>query len=348
MAALGEIVSDIGNSCWYVFHDKNNNYWFSTDGNGVCRYDGKTLTRFTTKDGLAHDHIRDIQQHIATGDILITTNGGVSKFDGQQFVTLPITEMKPPGIPLTPDSPDSPGALKHEGWLLNADDLWMTGSGGPRRYDGKTLYQLKFAKTPHADEWYAKYGDVRWNPYDVWTVYNDRRGHMWFGTGGMGVCRFDGQSLDWLYEQHLTDVGGGRWFGFRSIIEDRHGDFWICNTQFRYKIKPHGLAGQEAGKLNHTREKGMDLAGSATTENFIYYQSITQDNNGDIWMAPYAGGVWRYDGQKVTHYPMQIGDPKEEITMVSIYKDNHGGLWVGTHEHGAYKFNGTTFERFKP
>jgi hypothetical protein len=51
----GETVSDIGNSCWYVFQDKDNNFWFGTDGNGVCRYDGKTVTRFTTKDGLSHD-----------------------------------------------------------------------------------------------------------------------------------------------------------------------------------------------------------------------------------------------------------------------------------------------------
>src|SRR5215510_8426668 len=121
LVAVGETVSDIGNSCWYVFQDRSNNYWFGTDGNGVCRFDGKTITKFTTRDGLSHDKVRGIQQHAATGDILITTNAGVSKFDGQRFVTLPITEMKPPqsAAPLH-EGPD-------EGWVLNADDLWMTG-----------------------------------------------------------------------------------------------------------------------------------------------------------------------------------------------------------------------------
>lgn len=331
--AKGEIVSDIGNSCWYVFQDKSNNYWFGSDGQGVCRYDGKTggtITRFTTRDGLSHDQVRGIQQHALTGDILITTNAGVSKFDGQRFVTLPMTEMK---------SPD-------EGWVLNPDDLWMTGSGGPRRYDGKTLYQLTLPKSPQADAWYAKYPNAPWNPYDVWCVYKDSRGHVWFGTACLGICRFDGKMRDWMYESHLSELPNNALFGIRSIIEDRDGAFWFCNTQFRYRIEPHGVVGQEAGKLKYTREKGMDLSGSATTDKSIYYQSITEDNNRDLWMAPYAGGVWKYDGKNVTHYPMKDGD--EEITMFTIYKDNHGDLWVGTHEHGAYKFNGASFERFRP
>src|SRR5690349_12143758 len=32
--AVGEVVSDIGDSCWYVFQDRNNNYWFGSDGQG--------------------------------------------------------------------------------------------------------------------------------------------------------------------------------------------------------------------------------------------------------------------------------------------------------------------------
>jgi len=326
VAVLGEAVADIGNSCWHVFQDKDNNYWFGTDGNGVCRYDGKVLTRFTTLDGLAHDQVRGIQQHLPSGHILITTSGGVSMFDGKRFVTLPITEMSPPAVPLAASD------LKSAGWVLNDTDIWLSGSVGPRRYDGATLHQLKFPE----------------GKGDVWTVYKDSKGHMWFGTGAFGVCRFDGQSLDWLYERPLVEVPGGGWFGFRSIMEDRHGDFWFCNTEYRYKIQPHGVVGQETGKIKYSREQGMDLTGSATTDKFIYYQSITQDNNRDLWMAPYGGGVWKYDGSKVTHYPMRAGDPPQEITMCTIYKDNFGDLWVGTHKNGAFKFNGKAFERFAP
>lgn len=338
----GEAVADIGNSCWYVFQDKSGNHWFGSDGNGVCRYDGKTLTRFTTRHGLAHDQVRGIQQHLPTGHILITTNGGVSMFDGERMVTLPVRQMEAPALPLEAND------LRSAGWVLNDTDTWLSGAGGPRRYDGTTLYQLTLPPSPFEKELTASVGPRSGWASDVWTVYKDGRGHLWFGTGAFGVCRFDGQSLDWLFERHLTEVPGGGWFGFRSIIEDREGDFWFCNTQYRYTIEPHGAPGQEDGKITYTRKKGMDLAGNATTDKCIYYQSITQDDNRDLWMAPYAGGVWKYDGKGVTHVPMQVGDPAEEITMFTIYKDNRGELWVGTHRNGAYKYNGKAFERFTP
>jgi hypothetical protein len=63
-------------------------------------------------------------------------------------------------------------------------------------------------------------------------------------------------------------------------------------------------------------------------------------------MATYGVGVWRYDGEKVTHYPVKDG--AKAITVFAIYKDNRGDLWLGTHEAGAYKFNGKSFEKFKP
>ncbi|MDX2200821.1 MAG: two-component regulator propeller domain-containing protein [Phycisphaerae bacterium] len=337
--SLGEVVTEIDKSCWVVFQDQSNNYWFGSDGRGVCRYDGKTITRFTTKDGLSNDHVRGIQQHAPTGDILITTNEGVSKFDGKQFVTLPIAEAMRPAA--------AAPSISEEGWTLNPNDVWLRGVGGPRRYDGTTLYQLKFPKSPLEEELSARIPHHEsWSPYDVWTVYKDRKGQMWFGTGMFGVCRFDGRSLDWMFEPHLTEVPGAGWFGFRSIVEDRNGDFWFCNTQYRYKIEPHGAAGQEVGKLKYAREKGIDFAGSATTDKYIYYQSITEDDNRDLWMAPYGGGVWKYDGKNVTHYPMQDG--KDQILMISIYKDNGGQVWVGTQEAGAYRFTGKSFERFKP
>lgn len=335
--AIGETVTDIGDSCWIVFQDKDDHYWFGSDGNGVFRYDGTVLTRFTTKDGLNHDRVRGIQQHAATGDILITTNAGVSKFDGKRFTTLPITEMA------TPD----------EGWALNADDLWMIGSGGPRRYDGKTLYQLKLPKSPQADAWYAKYPGAPWNPYDVWTVYKDSApggGHLWFGTACLGICRFDGTTREWMYEEHLVMAPNGGLFGIRSIIEDKEGAFWFCNTRHRYRMtaNPKDAGAQGIGQITYTREPGMDLSAAATGDEFIYFQSVTKDHNGDLWMAPYAGGVWRHDGTHATHYPMKHGDPPiNEITMVSIFRDNRGALWVGTHEHGAYRFNGERFERFR-
>jgi len=45
-----------------IFQDKDNNYWFESDGKGVYHYDGKTIIHLSTKDGLSNNHIREIQQ----------------------------------------------------------------------------------------------------------------------------------------------------------------------------------------------------------------------------------------------------------------------------------------------
>ena len=60
--SLGDTVNKLGKQLWYVFQDKQNNYWFSSNGEGVYRYDGKTIVNFTTKNGLANDTIRQIQE----------------------------------------------------------------------------------------------------------------------------------------------------------------------------------------------------------------------------------------------------------------------------------------------
>lgn len=333
-AALGEIVAEIDDSCWVVFQDKDDNYWFGSDGRGVSRYDGKTITRFTTKHGLSHDQVRSIRQHGPTGHILVETNGGVSRFDGERFVTLPVT---------TPKSPD-------DGWVLDPNDVWissLSGVKGPQRYDGRTLYVLELPKSPHFDAWRARLPTVTWDPYEVWCIYSDRSGHLWFGTAGLGLCRFDGTTREWMFESHLSELAGDRHFGIRSILQDRDGAFWICNTQFRFLMQPRGEAHAPTGQVAYTRQPGIDLSGTTLSDPYHYFMSITDDDRGHLWMATYMHGVFEYDGERITRHPVR-DDAGADITMFSIYRDRRGVLWVGTHEHGPYRFNGKSFERFRP
>ncbi len=325
-------VPDIDASCWVVFQDRSDHYWFGSDGRGLFRYDGKALTHFTTADGLCNDHVRGIQQH-ASGDLLITTLGGVSRFDGRRFVTLPVAEMTNPT----------------DGWALDPDDVWLPFQPmqkGPYRYDGKTLYHLRFPKSPREDAYFASSPNLSWSPYEIYCVYKDRRGSMWFGTANLGICRYDGKSHDWMYENHLTQLAGDRMFGIRSIIEDDDGAFWFCNTRYRFRIGPRTASRPGPGSIEYTRETGIDLGGVAGSDQEIYFQSVVIGENGHLWMATFGFGVWEFDGKKLTHH--RIEEDGKTVQIVSISKDNHGELWLGTHAHGAYRFDGATFRKFRP
>ena len=332
---VGEVVSELAKNAMIVFQGKNDDYWFGSDGQGVYRYDGKILTRLTTKHGLSHNRIRGIQED-RSGHVFFTTLGGIDKFDGRTIVKLPPTRSRAPD----------------QGWKLQPDDLWFASNqddNGPYRFDGETLYDLEFPKHDLEDGFYAKVPNAPYNPYQVYTVYKDRGGHIWLGTSTFGACRFDGKSLSWLYEKHLTQIGENGSFGIRSIIEDKAGKFWFCNTRHRFTIFPDQAAEKKKGLIDYVsyhREPGIDDLKTADGEDLIYYMSIVEDKKHNLWMATYGLGVWRYDGAKLTHYPIKDGG--KNVRLFSISKDNRGDLWLGTHEAGAYKFNGETFEKFRP
>ncbi len=212
--AKGDTVKVLGNNIMLVYQDKKNNYWFGSWGEGVYRYDGKTILLFTTKSGLCHNRIDEIQED-GSGNIYFNTSGGISKFDGQNFTTLSMTSNS------------------NKDWKLEPDDLWFKyaqDSGWVYRYDGKFLHRLTFPNTKLGDEFIAshpasKYPNMKASPYNVYSIYKDTKGNVWFGTGVLGVCRYDGKSVDWISEDDVTELHDGPANGVRSIIEDKDGKF---------------------------------------------------------------------------------------------------------------------------
>lgn len=331
VVAKGEVVSALNAAIWHVFQASNNDYWFGSRDHGVYRYDGKSLVRFTIQDGLCDNNLGlgSIQED-KSGNIYFNTNKGISRFDGESFVTLEVA---------------SSGGSGNSEWKLKPDDLWFQGvqnAGVIYRYDGKVLHRLAFPKTKDGDDHYLqvprdKFPNASFSPYDVYSIFKDSQGNVWFGTSVLGVCRFDGNSFAWLPERELQNGS----FGTRSIVEDQEGRFWFCNTLFRYEVDQSDLAGPK-----FKREEGIRDDRDPKKELIRGIMSSTLDSSGALWMATYQDGVWRYDAQGVTHFPIKDGE--KVINTFSIYLDRHGILWLGTQEAGAYKFNGTAFEKFRP
>lgn len=333
-ATIGQTVSELSKSILLIYQAEIGDYWFGSDVDGVYRYNGKKIIHFSEKDGLSNNRIRSIQED-KNGNIYFATLGGISKFDGQSFTTL--TAIK--------------STSANDNWRLQSDDLWfaMTGKNGekgPYRFDGTNLYQLEFPKHYLADNYFAENLNKPWNPYEVYSIYKDSKGNMWFGTGTFGVCRYDGKSFSWLYEDHLTNVPNGGSFGIRSVTEDKDGKFWICNTNYRYSVSPDNIKDNDKVLIKYERQKGIEDVKSTDGKNRIYFMSATNDNDGNLWLASYDEGVCCFNGETTKQYIVKDG--AKNATIFSIYKDNKGGLWLGTHEAGAYKFNGQTFEKFAP
>lgn len=68
-----------------IIEDKKGNIWFGGGGRGLCRYDGKTFTCFSTKDGLINDDVWSILED-KTGVLWVgTRETTLHRFDGKTF-----------------------------------------------------------------------------------------------------------------------------------------------------------------------------------------------------------------------------------------------------------------------
>lgn len=312
----GTLVEELDKSIMVVYQDKQGVYWFGSWETGVYKFDGKTLINYTTKHGLLNNRIDEIKED-RFGNLFFASanaNSEISKFDGKTFTTLK--------------------AIPSTDWKLDSTDLWFKYSYGNTRkvyrYDGENLFELTFPNPPNLT-----------NPFDVYSIYKDRKRNLWFGTNPVGVCRYDGKTFHWITEEDVTEFRNEGANGVRSILEDKNGDFWF-NTEFRYSVYDNKTVKSNQFYTRHKSIGGLD---GKKNSNLDEYLSCVTDNDQNLWFVTYLDGVWKYDGSKITHYP--ILENSKQIPVFSIYKDNDGVLWLGTHENGAYKFNGTAFEKFK-
>lgn len=320
----GEVVKELGNNIMVVYQDAKGHYWFGSWESGLYNYDGKTLLHFTTKDGLPHNRVEEIKED-KLGNIFVNTSEGLCKFDGNEFTKIQET------------------TVFGDGWALGQEDLWFKCPpylGQVYRYDGNALYRLKLPETPLGREYEAKHSGAI-SPYGVYCTYRDRKGNVWFGTAILGTCRYNGETFDWIHEEDVTELHNGPSNGVRSIAEDQDGHFWF-NTAYRYDV--YGAV--KPGPVFYNRIKGIGSLDGKIDGDMNEYLSIVADSNGAMWIATYNGGVWKCDGEKITHYEvLSLG---KQINLFYIYKDRNGELWLGSHSNGAFKFNGQAFETFKP
>lgn len=314
---VGDTVNELGNNIMVIFQDQKNNYWFGSWESGVYKYDGKTLFHFTTEHGLLNNRIDEIKED-QSGNIYFSSanaTSSISKFDGRKFTTIK--------------------SVRSTNWKIQPTDLWFKYSYGNTgrvyRFDGVFLYELALPSPPNLT-----------NPFDVYSIYRDKKNNIWFGTNPVGVCRYDGVSFDWITEEDVTEFRNEGANGVRSITEDKNGDFWF-NTENRYSIYDSATLKSDKFYTRHTSIGSLD---GKNTSGLKEYLSTVRDDENNLWFVTYRDGVWKYDGTKITHYPIKMNS--EDITLFCIYKDNSGGLWLGTHEHGVFKFNGKEFERFIP
>lgn len=157
-----------------ILQDRNGDMWFCSGmppgEEGICRYDGKSITSFKPdRNGWIRNIVEDKNGKLWFG----TRHVGNWCYDGKTFSRY--TEKTNLGTPLLVDKAGNiwfGGVEHHNGY--GAD-------GGMWRYDGK-----EFTNFTTKDG----LGD-----YSVWSIMEDRSGNIWVGTRNNGLYRYDGKTF---------------------------------------------------------------------------------------------------------------------------------------------------------
>lgn len=164
----------------FQLEDRAGNLWFGSDGLGAIRYDGRSFTRFTKKDGLCSDTVWTIREDrkgrlwftcVQAYQPATTGDGGVCSYDGETFTKFA----------------DVAGLSENDIYTLYEDragNVWIGASHvGAYRYDGKTFTLFKETDRPDLTVHFG-----------LQALLEDKNGTLWAGFSG-GLFRFDGRSF---------------------------------------------------------------------------------------------------------------------------------------------------------
>jgi signal transduction histidine kinase/ligand-binding sensor domain-containing protein/CheY-like chemotaxis protein len=357
-----------------IYEDRHGTLWFGTQG-GLHRYDGTTVSSFSTENGLPSDDIRSIVED-KKGKLWIGTDKGVCSFDGISCSVFEDQRIQNVGFKsLSTDlqgnlwiGSTTAGLFKYDGTsILHWDEfsglgtsevravtfdhneiIWIATSKGLVRFDG-TEFKL-FTE----NEGLPSAG--------IQSLSVDRAGTLWIGTKN-GMARKQGELIVPFDPKSLASIS------IRSILEDRESNIWISTDGkgiFKYTPSPFTHYNEEDGLLGSmvwgitegpsdnlwislqngiSQYDGSKFSPVEDPTGILHRREVTamhKSNSGAMWLGMRSSLIKYEDGKFVTF--TQI-DGKPIGTIRYITEDVNGNLWIATQE-GVVKFDGTKFYLF--
>jgi ligand-binding sensor domain-containing protein/serine phosphatase RsbU (regulator of sigma subunit) len=311
--------------------DAEGGLWIGTRGGGLTHYGGGTFTRYTTKDGLAHDVVLTVKV-ARDGTVWIgTRGGGVSSFKGGRFATLHEKDgLANDTVTALTEAPD--GAM------------WFgTDGGGVSRYDVATAH-FTTVKAGLSDP-------------SVSALYADADGTVWIGTLD-GLDRWHGGTVS-----HLPVTGT-----VHALLRESGGNLWIAAQDGIRRLSPPGSAAASASAEGTPTPFGtlMKLDGDGT--HHFEAGAFLEDREGNLWAGMETIGLVQLQDGKVTTFGTDFfwttfldahgtlwlgGDPgvftvvgdriapvpgMANASVIGMAQGAGDAIWLGTTAHGLYRY----------
>ncbi len=321
-----------------IYQSSQGYIWFSTQGGGISRFDGKEFKNFTKNDGLIGNDVTAICEDVHH-NLWIGTTEGLSKFDGKTFTNF--TDKQGIGTTIiysifSASNGDLWFATFDQGVKIFHDNKFTsidTTSGLPTNSafcvfeDSKGVFWIglfkeglcKADKTGKITEHIADFSPEK-KQYSAFSISEDKDGKIWIGSVTTGIYTYEKGKMRLL---DFPDIYGDI---IAKIIFDKRNNTWAATEHGLLKISGHG------SKL-FTEKDGLTS---------VRTQAVCEDYEGNIWIGTYGGGVCMFKDESVVTYTDKDGLSNNKIYAVINTSKN---LLMSGSFSGVDVYNGRSFQK---
>ncbi|MBS1652298.1 MAG: SpoIIE family protein phosphatase [Bacteroidetes bacterium] len=302
-----------------IFQDAANNLWIGTNSGGAAIFNGHSFKTYNITNGLIDNYVFSITQ-LQNKKLIFGTSKGLSIYNGFEFKNY-----------------SKKNGLTNEvvyNVAADGDSCWIgTAQGACIYYNGKiTAYTV----------------DPILANAQVYRIYKDSEGNIWFGTQNEGLAVLNKKTKG---IKHFNTINGLN-DNFIYSINDNLSDKILIGTRFGLNfinkkdfslIHVNRLNANNGilciSKLNNetlflgtqslgsqiydkdVKKKLFSLNGSNGLTNAAILCSLT-DSEGNLWIGTDGVGLFKYTSDKFTYYSSKNGFANNYINTVAALSEN--------------------------
>jgi len=205
-------------------------------------------------------------------------------------------------------------------------NIWFGTSEGLCRYNGEAIISIPIIGNFMPLIGNNDYYNATSKKNTVWSMFQDKKGNIWLGTGD-GVYCYDGKNFSRFLDNpavinknnlHLRMVD--------CIFEDKNGIIWFAS-------------GMPPGEEGICRYDGKNIV-SFKPKNEGWFRKIIEDQDGNLLLATRIHGVLSCNlsaGDISMESFFSYPQPKELLnnSLTTILKDKAGNIWMAS-DYGEF------------
>ncbi|WP_027137597.1 hybrid sensor histidine kinase/response regulator transcription factor [Gaetbulibacter saemankumensis] len=327
---------------------RNNILWLASDKGTIYRYANSKMDSITKLPAISPKSSRIISLESNKNNIYISTDKGNLFTYNIELKTI---------TPIVGPFTDYPEQLILQ--MDNNNRLWI---GTETR--GLLLYDLN--KEKYIQDEFLKTNSSNIHKEMFLTLFYDNDNYLWGGTDGGGLYKVNvnnGEVI--LFTKQYANEYSLSSNTVLDIFEDNHKNLWVStnygklnilsnvNNNIIYHEGSKNKSPQRILSIYKSKDNALwfgtdgygltkvitDISGNTEESQYFFdtklnkgffIQSITEDNQGNLWVGTYKNGLWCKRKNSSKFFNIEIFNTKNQkgSDIRKVFKDHHGRIWA--------------------